>query len=162
MGRLRERQVNSLPNARNRRRGSQLLEGGLMMLPFLALAFLTLDAGWTIFVKATLLHAVREGVRYGVTGQVSGNNGQAASIEEVVVAQAMGLLSGGQGTLSVQYLDPVSMAPSSNAGGNIVEVSVSYQIAPLAPLLRSSSSIPITVTAADLIEGSPGGIPPKP
>ncbi len=111
-----------------------------MLLPFLALAFMTMDAGWAVFVKATLQHAVREGVRYGVTGQVSGNNGQIASIEAVAVNQAMGLLSGSQaGTLSVQFLDPVSLAPTSNnAGGNIVQVSVTnYMITPLAPLLRS-------------------------
>src|ERR1022692_2017035 len=101
-----------IPNSRERRRGSQVVEAGLMMLPFLALGFMTLDAGWGIFVKATLQHAVREGVRYGVTGQVSGNNGQAASIESVVVSQAMGLLGGSQsGTLSVQYLNPVTLAP---------------------------------------------------
>jgi Flp pilus assembly protein TadG len=149
----------------DRRRGSQFVEAGLMLLPFLALAFMTMDAGWALFVKATLQHAVREGVRYGVTGQVSGNNGQIASIEAVAVSQAMGLLSGSQaGTLSVQFLDPISLAPTSNnAGGNIVQVSVTnYLITPLAPLLRSGAGIPVNVTAADVIEGSPGGIPPTP
>ena len=43
-----------------------------MLLPFLALGFLVLDTGWTMFVKATLQNAVQEGARYGVTGQVSG------------------------------------------------------------------------------------------
>lgn len=157
--------MRSISNPQDRRRGSQVVEAGLMMLPFLALGFMTMDAGWGIFVKATLQHAVREGVRYGVTGQVSGNNGQAASIEAVVVSQAMGLLSGGQtGTLSVQYLNPATLAPtSSNVGGNIVQVSVTnYMVTPLAPLLRSGAAIPVTVTGADVIEGSPGGIPPSP
>jgi Flp pilus assembly protein TadG len=136
-----------------------------MMIPFLALAFMALDAGWALFVKSTLQHAVREGVRYGVTGQVSGSEGQIASIEGVVVSQAMGFLSGSQaGTLSVQFLDPVTLSPtSSNVGGNIVEVSVTnYQITPLAPLLRSGAGIPVSVTSADVIEGSPGGVPPQP
>ena len=149
----------------DRRRGSQLVETGLMMLPFLALAFLTLDSAWALFVKATLQHAVQEGVRYGITGQVSGNNGQIASIESVVVTQAMGLLSGSQaGTLSVQFLSPSTLAAtSSNIGGNIVQVSVTnYQVAPLAPLLRSGTAIPVTVTAADVIESSGAGGPPAP
>jgi Flp pilus assembly protein TadG len=147
-----------------------------MMLPFLALVFMTMDAGWAIFVKATLQHAVREGVRYGVTGQtcssipaVSGcgastSGSQGSSIEAVTVSQSMGLLSASQ--VSVQYLDPVSLAPTSppnNAGGNIVQVSVTgYVIAPLAPLLRSGTGIPVNVTAADVIEGSPGGVAPTP
>jgi Flp pilus assembly protein TadG len=153
------------------------VEAGLMMLPFLALAFMTMDAGWAIFVKATLQHAVREGVRYGVTGQtcssipaVSGcgsstSGSQGASIEAVTVSQAMGLLSGSQAdTLSVTYLDPVTLTPTaSNAGGNIVQVSVTnFMITPLAPLLRSGNPIPVNVTAADVIEGSPGGVAPTP
>ena len=147
----------------NRRRGSQFVEAGLMMLPFLALVFMTMDAGWAVFVKATLQHAVREGVRYGVTGLVAPNDGQAASIEAITIRQAMGLLDSQQETLHVQYLDPVTFAPSSNAGGNIVQVSVTnYMITPLAPLLRSGNAIPVNVTAADVIEGSPNGVPPAP
>jgi len=147
------------------RRGSQLVEGGLMLLPFLALGFIVLDTAWGMFVKATLQHAIQEGVRYGVTGQVSGNLGQAASIEAVVQAQSLGLLTGSQsGTLSVQYLDATTLAPTNNnQGGNLVQVSVTnYQITPLAPLLRSGTAIPVTVTAADKIEGSPGGAAPAP
>jgi Flp pilus assembly protein TadG len=148
---------------KDRRQGSQFVEAGLMMLPFLALAFMTMDAGWAIFVKATLQHAVREGVRYGVTGQVIGGDGQGASIESVTMSQAMGLLNNQPNTLTVTYLDPVTFQPSSNTGGNIVQVSVTgYTITPLAPLLRSGNPIPVNVTAADVIEGSPGGVPPTP
>ena len=136
-----------------------------MILPFFALAFMTMDAAWALFIKATLQHAVTEGVRYAVTGQVSPGNGQVASIKAVVVKQAMGLLSGSQaGTLSVTFLNPTTLATtSSNLGGNLVQVSVSnYSIAPLAPLLRSSTATLVNVTSADRMEGSPGGIPPTP
>lgn len=146
-------------------RGSQLVEAGLMLIPFFALGFMTLDAAWGIFIKATLQHAVQEGARYAVTGQVSGNLGQIASIEAVVQTQSFGLLTGAQaGTLSVTFLDPVSLTPTtSNQGGNLVQVSVTnYQIQPLAPLLRSSTPVPVTVSAVDVIEGSPGGVAPKP
>jgi Flp pilus assembly protein TadG len=159
--------MTTTPNATHNRhrRGSQLVEAGLMLIPFLALAFTGVDAGWALFIKATLQHAVREGVRYGVTGQVSGQNGQIASIEAIVVSQAMGLLSGDQaGTLSVQFLDPVTLNPTANNdGGNIVQVSVTnYKITPLAPLLRSGAPLQVTVTSADVIEGSPGGVSPQP
>lgn len=139
----------------------------LMMTPFLGLAFLAVDTAWAVFVKATLQHAVREGVRYAVTGQVSGTLGQVASIKAVVQTQSLGLLSGTQAsTISVHFFDPVTLTDLgttalSNQGGNLVEVDVTnYKIAPLAPLLRSSAGIPVTVRAADRIEGSPGGTPP--
>jgi Flp pilus assembly protein TadG len=138
------------------------VEGGLMMLPFLALALMTVNAGWTIFVKATLQHAVREGVRYGVTGQVDSSGHQITSIQDAVVSQSMGLLDNGQ--VSVQFLNASTLASTaSNVGGNIVQVSVTnYMVKPLAPLLISGSSIPLSVTGADVIEGSSGGIPPTP
>jgi Flp pilus assembly protein TadG len=127
-----------------------------MLIPFLAMAFMAMDTAWALFVKATLEHAVHEGVRYGVTGQVSGNLSSAASIEAVVQQQSMGLLSGSQsGALSVQFLDPATLATtSSNQSGNLVQVSITnYQIAPLAPLLRSATAIPVNVSALDIIEG---------
>jgi len=147
------------------RRGSQLVEGGLMLLPFLALGFLVLDAGWGMFIKATLQNAVQEGVRYGVTGQVSAGMGQIASIKSVVTSASLGLLTGSQaGTLSVQFLDATTLQPTaSNVGGNLVQVSVTaWQLTPLAPLLRSGKAVPVTVTAIDKMESSPGGIAPSP
>ena len=151
--------------ARSGRRGSQAVEFGLMMIPFLALVFMTLDGAWALLIKATLQHAVQEGVRYGITGQVSGNLGQIASIKSVVQSKSMKLLTGSQsGTLSVQFLNGTTLLPTaSNVGGNLVKVSVTgYKISPLAPLLRSATPISVTITAADKIEGSPGGIPPTP
>lgn len=136
-----------------------------MMLPFLAFGFIVMDTAWALFVKATLRHAVQEGVRYGVTGQTSGNLGQAASIIGVVQKQSLSLLTGSQsGTLTVQYLDGTTLLPTaSNRGGNLVQVSVTnYQIAPLAPLLRPAAAVPVTVTSIDAIENSPGGVPPAP
>ena len=150
----------------DRRRGSQLVEAMLTMLPFFALAFLIMDAAWGLFIKSTLQQAVREGVRYAVTGQVSGALDQVASIKAVVQKQALGLLNSQSATLSVHFLNPTTLADlgtatGANQGGNIVEVEVSgYQFSPLAPLFRSSASIAFNVTAADVIEGSCGGTPP--
>jgi Flp pilus assembly protein TadG len=139
------------------------VEAGLMILPFFALALMTVNAGWTVFVKATLQHAVREGVRYGVTGQVDSSGHQITSIQDTVVSQSMGLLNSDD-QVSVVFVNSSTLATTaSNVGGNIVQVSVNnYMVKPLAPLLISGSSIPITVSGADMIEGSPGGIPPTP
>jgi Flp pilus assembly protein TadG len=141
-----------------------MLEAALAMILGCGLMYLVIDTGWSVFVKATLQHAVAEGVRYAVTGQTSAGQGQIASIESVVQTQAMGLLSSQMGTLSVQFYNPTTLAPTtSNLGGNLVEVSIqNYQLAPLAPLLYSSSAIPLTVRATDILEPSPGGVPPAP
>lgn len=144
-----------MPKARER--GSQFVEAGFMLVPFLALVFLVLDAGWAVFVKVTLQTAVREGTRYAITGQAS------ASIQAVVQQYALGLLNGTQAnTLVINCWNPANAEPDPpdstqcGVGGNIVEVSVQgYQISPLGPLLRSSDPVPVTVSAADIIEGSP-------
>jgi len=146
---------------KTRERGSQLVEAAAMMVPFLALAFLVLDAGWAVFVKATLQTAVREATRYGVTGQPG------SAIQGVAQQYALGLLSGSQaGTLSISCWNPANSKPNPadttgcGVGGNVVEVSVQgYQVSPLAPLLRSAVPINVTVNAADIIEGSPA--PPQ-
>ena len=148
---------------RRRERGSQFVEAGLALLPFCALLLLVADVGWAVWVKATLQHAVREGARYGVTGQTADGLGQMASIRNVVKNHAMGLLNGDQApTIAVRYYEPGSTSPtSSNAAGNVIEVSVEgYSLAPLAPLLRSSAAIAVTVRAADVLEQTKGGSPP--
>lgn len=133
-----------------------------MLVPFLALAFLALDAGWAVFIKATLQHAVREGSRYAVTGQTQNGKGQSDSIQAVVKQFALGLLDGDQAnTLTINCWNPANAKPSPadatqcSIGGNVVEVSVqSYKISPLATLLRKGDPVPVTVSAADIVEGS--------
>ena len=154
-------------SSRSRRRsqsGSQLVEAGLALLVFFGLIFLVIDSGWGLFVKATLQHAVSEGVRYGVTGQTAGGQGQVASIKSVVLNQAMGLLSSQSSTVAVRFYDPATLAQTSqNVSGNLIEVAVeNYQLTPLAPLLRSGNAVALTVRASDVIEPSPNGIAPTP
>jgi len=148
---------------RRSRRGSQFVEAGLALVPFCAVLFLVVDTAWGLWVKATLQHAVREGVRYGITGRTAGDAGQIASIKAVVQNQAMGLLSGDRAsTLFVRFYDPATLAATgSNSAGNVLEVAVEgYPVTPLAPLLRSASVFSLTVRAADIIEPSPGGVAP--
>jgi len=143
-------------------RGSQFVEAGLMLVPFLALAFLVLDAGWAVFIKATLQHAVREGTRYAVTGQTQNGLGQSASIQAIVKKYAFGLLDGTQANkLNVNCWRPGDAKPNPadatqcSVGGNVVEISIQgYNITPLAPLLRSANPVVFAVSAADIVEGS--------
>ena len=156
-------------------RGSQSIELALNILPFFGIIFLIISIAWAIFTKASLQHAVAEGVRYAITSQTLPNKGQDESIKKVVQNNAMGLLNGGNlGMVTIQYyaIDPVTgnLTPTmNNIGGNIVEVSVeAYSANPLTPILawgKGVSSgrpkIGFSVRASDRMESSPGGIPPK-
>lgn len=139
----------------------------LVLLPLCAMVFLILDMAWAFFVRATLQNAVREGVRYAVTSQTMTGLGQDASIKTIVQQNAMGLLSGSSGTslIYIQYYLANTLAPvsglNSNAGGNIVQISVQgYSLPPLGPIMRNPAALSLGAQAFDRMEGSPGGIPP--
>lgn len=148
--------------------GAQVIEFGLVILPLLAFSFLIVDVCWIIFAQAALQHAVREGVRFAVTGQVSsGFKHQDDAIKSVVQANAFGFLSGsaGVGKIAIQYYDPSTLKQlsgvGSNGGGNLLEITVSgVQVTPLAPILRNSSALTLSATSSDVMESSPGGIAP--
>lgn len=157
-------------------RGSTLVECTFILLIFLGLLFLLMDLGWSLFVKATLQHAVRAGLRYAITNQQQTQTdpdthqqitlGQVDSIKQVVQRQSMGLLSD-LSYVHVDFYQPGAGTPTlatgagSNSGGNLVIVSIqSFPVTPMAPLLRSTKSVPVTVQAGDLLEPQPNGAPP--
>ncbi len=145
--------------------GSQIIELSLVILPLLAIVFLILDASWVIFAKASLQYSVREGVRYAVTSQTISGMGQDDSIKTVVQQHAFGFLNNASdlGKIGINYYDPNSLtATNSNAGGNVVEISVDgVSIYPMGPIWRSATAIDLSARSSDVMEGSPGGIPPK-
>jgi Flp pilus assembly protein TadG len=146
-------------------RGAELVEFSLVMIPMFGILFLVIDLAWMLFARATLQEAVREGVRYAVTGQTMTGMGQDNSIRTVVQQYSMGILAGSQGAslISISYFDPNNnlAATSSNAGGNVVQVSVAgLSVFPMAPLFRSKSPISLSAVSSDVVESSPGGIPP--
>ncbi|HEY2017357.1 MAG TPA: TadE/TadG family type IV pilus assembly protein [Bryobacteraceae bacterium] len=157
-----------------RERGSQSIELALNLLPFMAIIFLILSLSWAIFTKASLQHAVAEGVRYAITSQTMPGKGQDASIKTVIQNNAMGLLNGNKlSMVTIQYYTVDSstgnlIKTNSNLGGNFVEISVEgYTASPLLPILNwrgndgpMNSPVCFTVRASDRMEGSPGGIPP--
>lgn len=146
-----------------RERGSYFVEAAIAFPILLGLIFLMIDIGWTLFVKATLQHAVREGVRYAVTGQVNGGLGQMASIQGVVQQNAAGLLADHPETIHVSFFRPdTQQSTASNAGGNVVIVSVDgYQISPLLPFMHKGDPISVTVRSGDRLEASPASGPPS-
>ena len=146
---------------RRRQRGNALIEGGLIMLPFLALVFAITDYSLALFVRTTLQHAVREGARYAVTYQVMGGLCQDASIKETVRQNAMGFITSANvnNNIFVRYYTPDTFTlTAANAPGNIVEISVeNFQWQWIAPLWRVTTPMTVVVRSSDVMEGLPGG-----
>jgi hypothetical protein len=151
-------------NKKRKQRGSEVLEFGLTCLPLFGFIFLILDVSWMIFAQVTLQSAVRQGVRYAITGQTMAGLGQDASIKAVVQNAAVGFLPGttGASQIAINYYTPSNLvSTNSNAGGNIVEVSIQgFALSPLGPILHSGSAVAISAVASDIVEPPASGIPP--
>jgi Flp pilus assembly protein TadG len=152
---------------RARQRGNAMLEGALALPPLLMLLFATIDFSIAILVKNTVQSAVREGVRYAVTGQTVGGLGQDASIRTVVENNSLGFLnsSNGDSLISITYYNPATLAVvtgiGSNAPGNIVQVQVTgLSWAWMVPYARSSTPLQISATSMDIVEPNATGVPP--
>jgi Flp pilus assembly protein TadG len=138
-----------------------MVELPLVLIPLVALWVAIIDFSLGIFLKATFQHAAREGVRYAVTSRTEPGLGHDASIKAAVQRNAMGFLSGeeGAGRIHIRYFVPGALTETqSNAGGNIVEVSVEgYTWNWIAPVLRSATPLSITARSSDRMEATPGG-----
>lgn len=127
--------------------------------------FAIVDFGLAVFVRSTLQHSVREGVRYAITYQtLDAQTGHDDSIKDVVRRSAMGFLNGDDNLekIKVRYYDPQSLGEvPENDPGNLVEISVeTYTWGWLALLLRNASPLQITTRATDRMEGLPPGASP--
>ena len=150
--------------------GSEIVEFGLVLLPLMAFVFLIMDVGWICLAQESLQYAVETGVRAAVTGYVPGGfTGQDAYVKSVVQQNAMGFLAGQSGLdeITVNYYSPSNMSTpltgsGSNAGGNVVEVSVQgVAVNTLGPILREQwSTMVMNANSSDVMESSPNGTPP--
>jgi Flp pilus assembly protein TadG len=163
---------------KDRRKGAEMLEFTLAMLPMLMMIFVLIDMAWAIFSKGTLEYAVRSSVRKGVT--ITGTQATAAGgcltdlVKAHVQANALGLLKGSAGLakIKVNYFQPpppgstaaatdVSTQSNGNQPLNIMQVSVQgFSLAALVPRVFGwrtavdTSATSISVASADLIEPS--------
>ena len=147
------------------RRGSTFVELALVLIPWMALILGITDFGFAIFLRNAFQHSVREGVRYAVTYQTVSGMGHDASIKSVVQTNAVGMLGGASGASQIHiryYLPDTLVETPNNWPGNLVEVSIeNYQWGWMAPLLRTSTPMSVTVRSMDRMEGLPGGsLPP--
>ena len=144
-------------------KGSEIVEFGLVIVPLLAFVLLIVDIAWVLFAQSTLQHAVAEGVRYAVTSQTMSGMGQDASIKTVIIGDAYGFVTNSTAAnIAINYYNPSTLAATnSNAGGNVVEIVVSgVNVYPLGPIWRSHAAMVLTARSSDVMEASPGGIPP--
>ncbi len=156
--------VSALSIRRVRQRGNAMLESALIFLPLMAIFLAIIDFSLAIFVKSTLQHAVREGVRYAVTFQTQDGLCHDDSIKNVVVRNAMGFLSSeeAQQKIHIRYYlpDTLGVTPNNNPG-NIIEVSVEdFAWGWIAPIWRSNTPMSMLIRSSDRMEGLPGGVNP--
>jgi Flp pilus assembly protein TadG len=152
-------------NRRNRKksscRGAEILEVALIVVPLFGMIFLLVDLSMVIFIRSTFQHAVREGVRYGITGANDTGPCQDDSIKTVVKQQALGFLNSTTNTakIHVHFTSPVDGSQTDNAPGNIIQVSVeAYQFSPFAPYQHTGKPY-IWARAYDVMEPYPGTHP---
>lgn len=159
-------------------RGAEALGGAFVMMLLLPLMFLIVDIAWGVFVKVTLQHAVREGVRYAITSQTATdsqgvNMGHLGSIKSQTIAAAGGILAGQEHKVSVSFFTPDTLTEDTSAtrnrGGNVVMVNIeNFEYRPLIPVytigewqkleIREDPPMLITVHAADRMESCPLGV----
>lgn len=147
----------------NSEKGSEIVEFGLVIVPLLAFILLIVDIAWVLFAQSTLQYAVSEGVRYAVTSQTMSGMGQDASIKTVVINNAFGFVTNATSSnIAINYYNPTTLAATNiNGGGNVVEIVISgVNVYPLGPVWRSKAAMVLTSRSSDVMEASPGGIPP--
>ena len=155
--------------SRSSRSGSAALEGALVILPFIAILLAIIDFSVAVFVRNTLMHAVREGVRFGVTSRtLPGEAGHDAAIKSVVKRHAMGFLNTPEqlSRVSIRYFDPrtgeFANGAGSNRTGNILELRVEgYPWLWMAPVLRNHTALTFSAESSDLMEAQPNGPPAR-
>lgn len=144
--------------------GNTFIETSLVLLVLLVIIFAIIDFSLAVYVRSTLLHAVREGVRFAVTYQTVDGQAHDASIKTVVQRAAIGLLREPQHLerIRIRYYDPLTLTEvPHNTPGNLVEIAIEdYPWTWIIPLSRSATPLRYTVRSSDRMEGLPGGVQP--
>ncbi len=142
---------------RGGRSGQSMVEFALTFLLFISMVLGFGQMGLTLWIKTTLHHAVREGVRYAITGATKGALGHDASIRQKVVVASAGLIdpTDADTLIKIEYFDQNGAPTAENAGGNTLVLTVrDYPIpwlvaAPISPL---GDGMTLSVNAVDRLE----------
>jgi len=163
------------------RSGNAFIEFGLVFILMITLLIGMFEFIWVLYIRATLHNAVREGVRFAITG----GDGSAldGAIKQVIERNSGGLIKGAEldEYVSIEFFDAdcpsgascpaggaSSAAGASAEAGAIVKVAVNcYEVMPITSLIRRDPStgkrVPfmLTVTASDKMEPFPGTPPAR-
>lgn len=151
----------SQPTLRNLRRGGRsgqsMVEFALTFLLFISMVLGFGQMGLTLWIKTTLHHAVREGVRYAITGATKGALGHDASIRQKVMIASAGLIKPAQADslIQIEYFDQSGAPTALNEGGNTIVLSVKEFPIPwlvAAPISPLGDGISVSVSAVDRLE----------
>lgn len=158
-------QVGTQEHSRERRgrRGQAMVEFALCFLLFMAVVFGFSQIAMAVWMKTTLHFAVREGVRFAITGRTLGTSGHDASIKQVIRTRAGGVLTEQQATdlITIQYYDSSGGATAANAGGNTIVLAVNaYPVPMLTGSALSWVGGAITVSAKAVGRQEPYPNPP--
>ena len=167
--------------ARKGQRGNMMIESAFVIIPLLAILCAIIDFSMAIFMRNSLLNAVREGTRYAITGQTGAGACQDASIKSVVQQFSLGILNGAAGLakININYYDPVTLADvtaaaNSNGEGHVVRVSVAgvswlwmlngiwqnVDSVRHGSTAQTYTGVTIGAASSDIVEPPPGGVPP--
>ena len=104
---MRESQQPRRDLRRRGRSGQSMVEFALTFLLFISMVLGFGQMGLTLWIKTTLHHAVREGVRYAITGATKGALGHDASIRQRVMIASAGLVQPAQADslIKIEYFD---------------------------------------------------------
>jgi Flp pilus assembly protein TadG len=128
---------------KNRRRGSTMLEGALVMTTFVILLIGCMDFGRLGFAYSSVTFAAHQAARYAATnGSASGHAATLTTVRANVNSNLVGLNAA---ALTVA----ATWTPDNNPGSK-VQVVVSYSFLPLVVPI-SSTSLVLKSTAVDYI-----------
>jgi Flp pilus assembly protein TadG len=142
--------------------GSVTVEFSFVVLPLLAILFMTVDVAWIIFGSACIQEGAREGVRYAVTGSGQSETTLDSAVKLVVQQYSFGFVKASN--VSVDYYPPTgyssSGAPATIDGtaqatqiGNIVKVTVQgVTMSSFGPLFRAWTPLQLSASASDVMQ----------
>jgi Flp pilus assembly protein TadG len=115
---------------RRNERGAELIEFALVSILLFMLVFGVMEFGRAVFTYGTVAHLAREGARFAIVrgneSQVRETPADAAAVEAFVLSRAAGI---DDLTVTTTWPD------GDNNPGSVVQVSVSKDFNPIAPLV---------------------------
>ena len=143
-----------------------MVEFALVFILFVGLLLAMFDFAFLVWTRGTLHHAVREGVRFAITGTLLPGYGHDDSIRQIVMRNAPGMIDD-PNAITIEYFRPAcnsGCGSGVNGAGNIIVVSVdSGGLQTIGPVSGYGAKGPFrfTVAAVDKMEPIAGAPPPR-